>query len=107
MRETIRSIHASAPGIPVILDAKRGDIGNTNAGYIESAFEYFHADAITVSPYLGGEALRPFLERGDKGVFVLCRTSNVGACEFQDLLVDGVPLYQCVARKVAQCWNND
>ena len=87
LRAVILHINDAAPFIPVILDRKAGDIGNTNDGTAELAFEYLNADAITVSPYLGGEALRPFLDRADKGVFVLCRTSNQGAGEFQDVEV--------------------
>lgn len=85
LNSTIRDIYVIAPDVPIIFDAKRGDIGNTNAGYAQAAFEYFGADAITVHPYLGQEALKPFLERKDKGIIVLCRTSNWGASEFQDL----------------------
>lgn len=85
LRHTIENIHLAAPDVPVILDAKRADIGNTNAGYVKSAFEYFGADAVTVHPYLGKEALQPFLDQKDKGVIVLCRTSNPGAGEFQDV----------------------
>jgi len=84
LRQTIVDIHTYAPSVPIILDAKRADIGNTNAGYVQSAFEYLNADAITVHPYLGAEALQPFLDCADKGIIVLCRTSNKGAGEFQD-----------------------
>ncbi len=84
LHRTIADIHAIAPNIPVILDAKRADIGNTNAGYVDAAFSFLRADAITVHPYLGAEALQPFLDRADKGIIVLCRTSNPGAGEFQD-----------------------
>ncbi len=105
LRETIQYIHESAPDVPVILDAKRADIGNTNDGYIAAAFDYLGADAITVHPYMGKEALRPFLERREKGIFVLCRTSNEGAGEFQDLRVGENPLYQIVAQHVAEEWN--
>src|SRR3989344_8533606 len=70
------------PEVPVIIDAKRADIGNTNKGYIKMAFEYLKADAVTVNPYLGAEALQPFLDMSDKGIIVLFRTSNPGACEF-------------------------
>lgn len=103
--ETIAAIRRSAPGVAVILDAKRADIGSTNAGYVAAAFDQLGVDAITVHPYLGGEALEPFLQREDKLVFVLARTSNPGAGELQDLLVDGVPLYRRVARAVAEDWN--
>ncbi len=103
--ETIEYIHDVAPDVPVILDAKRADIGNTNEGYVRAAFDYFKADAITVNPYLGAEALSPFLDCEDKGIFVLCRTSNPGAGELQDLLVAEEPLYLHVARNVAGKWN--
>jgi orotidine-5'-phosphate decarboxylase len=93
---TTAAIRGAAPGAAVILDAKRADIGSTNAGYVAAAFEQLGADAVTVHPYLGGEALAPFLERTDKLVFVLARTSNPGASELQDLLADGLPLYRHV-----------
>ena len=104
---TIRHIKAQYPHIPVILDAKRADIGNTNTGYIEAAFDLLGADAITVHPYLGREALAPFLARKDKGIIVLVKTSNPGSGELQDLPVGerAEPLYQVVARYVAQQWN--
>lgn len=105
LEETVATIHRRAPGAAVILDAKRADIGSTNAGYVTAAFERLGADAITVHPYLGGEALVPFLERADKQVFVLARTSNPGAGELQDLVADGLPLYRHVARAVAGSWN--
>jgi orotidine-5'-phosphate decarboxylase len=105
LASTIAHIARTAPDVPVILDAKRGDIGSTNEGYATAAFDELGAHAITVHPYLGGEALAPFLSRADRGVFVLARTSNPGAGELQDLLVDGMPLYQHVARRVATTWN--
>ncbi len=105
LKIAIEEIHSVAPRVPIILDAKRADIGNTNRGYYKAAFDYLQADAITVHPYLGKEALSDFLAAEDKGVFVLCRTSNLGAGEFQDLLVDGKPLYQHVAQNVAAQWN--
>jgi orotidine-5'-phosphate decarboxylase len=105
LEETISAIRHSSPDAAVILDAKRADIGSTNAGYVTAAFDRLGADAITVHPYLGGEALSPFLERSEKLVFVLARTSNPGAGELQDLLTDGVPLYRHVARTVAGDWN--
>ena len=107
LQRTIADIHAIAPDVPVILDAKRADIGNTNAGYVDAAFGFLQADAITVHPYLGAEALQPFLARAEKGVIVLCRTSNPGAGEFQDLSVNGEPLYRFVARRVASEWNKN
>lgn len=95
------------PTIPVILDAKRADIGSTNIGYVQAAFDVIGVDAITVHPYLGKEALEPFLNRIDKGIIVLVKTSNPGSAEFQNLLVGEAqePLYQAIARNVAQQWN--
>jgi len=85
--------------IPVILDAKRGDIGSTAQAYARAAFEVWGADAVTVNPYLGHDALQPFAEYEDKGVFLLCHTSNAGAGDFQDLICDGRPLHEVVAQK--------
>jgi orotidine-5'-phosphate decarboxylase len=104
--EYIKNKH---PDIPVILDAKRADIGNTNRGYVEAAFDIICADAITVHPYLGKEALLPFLERRDKGIIVLVKTSNAGSDELQNLPVGErqEPLYQVVARNVATNWNTN
>jgi orotidine-5'-phosphate decarboxylase len=94
--------------IPVIVDAKRGDIGNTAKAYARSLFEYFNFDAATVSPYTGLDSLEPFIRYGDRGVIVLCRTSNAGAVDFQSLMceTDGGPkmLFEAVAAKVAE-WN--
>lgn len=106
----IEHIHANHPGVPVILDAKRGDIGSTAQNYATEAFERYGADAVTVNPYLGRDSVQPFLDRADKGVIILCRTSNPGAGDLQDLIVsdggrDGRPLYLHVAEKVAQEWN--
>lgn len=108
--ETIGYIKTVAPDVPVILDAKDMDIGNTNLGYVRMAFEVCGADAITVNPYLGQEAARPFLDRKDKGIIVLCRTSNPGSGEFQDLNVEihggmFMPLYKAVAKQVSERWN--
>lgn len=108
--ETVEYAHTVAPDIPVIVDAKRADIDSTNFGYAEFLFDRVGADAITIHPYLGWRAMTPFLDRADKGVFVLCHTSNVGADEFQELqVIDGeqpaVPLYIAVARAVAGRWN--
>jgi len=103
--ETIRYIRHGAPGIQVILDSKRGDIGSTAEKYAREAFERYGADAVTINPYLGRDSAEPFLEYADKGVVVLCRTSNAGARELQDLDVGGRKLYQLVAEKVATEWN--
>ena len=101
-----RTREAIPPVIPVIGDAKRGDVGHTAEAYARALYDVFAFDAVTVNPYLGLEALEPFLARSERGVFVLCRTSNPGAGEFQDLMVAPgpgeapVPLYQHVARRV-------
>ena len=105
LERLVAHIHSAHPGIPVILDAKRGDIGSTAQRYAAEAFDRYRADAVTANPYLGGDSLQPFLERADRGVVVLCRTSNPGAADLQDLLVDGRPLYQHVAAKAASDWN--
>jgi orotidine-5'-phosphate decarboxylase len=105
LERLIAHIHSAHPGVPVILDAKRGDIGSTAAFYAAEAFERYGADAVTVNPYLGRDALEPFLSRADKGVVVLCRTSNAGARDLQDLDVGGRKLYQHVARTVTDVWN--
>ncbi|OHE84289.1 MAG: orotidine 5'-phosphate decarboxylase [Lysobacterales bacterium RIFOXYA1_FULL_69_10] len=106
----IAHIHAAHPGIPVILDSKRGDIGSTARHYASEAFDRYAADAVTANPYLGRDSVEPFLERSDRGVVILCRTSNPGAGDLQDLVVTGDdgtqrPLYQQVARTIARDWN--
>jgi orotidine-5'-phosphate decarboxylase len=105
LQRLIVHIHREHPGVPVILDSKRGDIGSTAKNYAIEAFERFAADAVTVNPYLGRDSVQPFLDRAEKGVVVLCRTSNPGSGEFQDLVVDGRPRYRHVAVRVAQEWN--
>lgn len=109
LARTVRYIKDNYPDIPVILDAKRADIGNTNNGYVQAAFDQLGVDAITVHPYLGREAMKPFLDRKDKGIIVLARTSNPGAGEFQDLPVGQAqePLYRVIARQVAIMWNTN
>jgi orotidine-5'-phosphate decarboxylase len=129
LQRTISDIQVIAPKIPVILDAKRADIGNTNLGYVQAAFEFLKADAVTVNPYFGVEALEPFLSQRNKGIVVLCRTSNPGAGEFQDLPVpnpragsdiseagedigaipapETIPSYQRVAYDVSRQWNKN
>ena len=113
LEATIGLIKKDAPDIPIILDFKRADIGNTNIGYVRTAFLIYGVDAVTVHPYLGKEALQPFLDQTDKGIIVLVRTSNPGAGEFQDLQVNsgplsGIkPLYQVVAQRVAEYWNGN
>jgi orotidine-5'-phosphate decarboxylase len=93
------------PGdIPVIGDGKRGDIGNTARAYARALFSVLGFDAATVNPYLGFDSIEPFINYQDKEVFILCRTSNRGATDFQDLSTDGLPLYEAVARKAKE-WN--
>jgi orotidine-5'-phosphate decarboxylase len=106
LERTIEYIHRAHPGVPVILDAKRGDIGNTAERYAIEAFERYGADAVTVNPYLGGDSLEPFLRHAERGVLILCRTSNPGASDLQDLPVSGRPLYQVVAELAASRWNS-
>ncbi len=102
---SIRYIRERAPAALVILDAKRGDIGNTAEAYAREAFDRYAADAVTVNPYMGEDSVRPFLSRPDRGAILLCRTSNPGAKDFQDLLIDGLPLYRRVAQ-AADHWNH-
>jgi orotidine-5'-phosphate decarboxylase len=105
LERTIDYIQTSYPGIPVILDSKRGDVGNTAERYAIEAFERYHADAVTVNPYLGSDSLEPFLKYEEKGIIILCRTSNPGAGELQDLEIDGRKLFHTVADLAARRWN--
>ena len=98
----IREAH---PDHILLLDAKRGDIGPTAEHYSREAFVRYGADAVTVNPYLGTDAVEPFLRHEGKATFILCRTSNPGSGDFQSLLVDGRPLYTHVARRVAEQWS--
>jgi orotidine-5'-phosphate decarboxylase len=102
---SIRYIRERAPAALVILDAKRGDIGNTAEAYAREAFERYDADAVTVNPYMGEDAVLPFLARPERGAVLLCRTSNPGGHDFQDLVIDGLPLYRRVAQRAAARWN--
>ena len=114
LKKTTEYLQKNYPDIFLIGDCKRADIGNTNHGYVDSFFDYFNFDAITLHPYLGKEALLPFLDRKDKGCIILCRTSNPGAGELQDLKiqepfnsVQGKPLWQVVAERVSKNWNKN
>lgn len=102
---TVAEIHRCAPRVPVILDAKRGDIGSSNVGYATALLDTLDGDAVTVNPYVGREALAPFLDRGEAMIFVLARMSHPGAGEFQDLRIGNEPLFRHVARAVANEWN--
>jgi orotidine-5'-phosphate decarboxylase len=109
LERTVAYIHRVCPDAVTICDAKRADIGNTNRGYVEGIFDRIGFDAITLHPYLGCEALEPFLNRKDKASILLCRTSNPGAAEVQDLMVSdqdkSVPLWEAIAAKAAGPWN--
>ncbi len=107
LKLTCDYIRQNHPGIFLIMDAKRADIGSTNKGYVSFVFDWLGADAVTLHPYLGAEAIKPFLERTDKASIILCRTSNPGAGELQDLIVNDLPLYKIVAQKVAKEWNQN
>ncbi len=102
---TIEYIHGKYPDIPVILDAKRGDIGATAKMYATEAFERYSADAVTVNPYMGGDTLKPFLDRADKGVVILCRTSNPGARDLQDIESGNEKIYHIIAKRSVSVWN--
>lgn len=105
MKMTMDYITEKYPDIFTICDAKRGDIGPYNKGYITSTFDWMNYDSMTVHPYLGKESLKPFLDRANKGCIVVCHTSNSGAGELQDLEFNGKKLWEIVAEKVADEWN--
>ncbi|WP_118182211.1 orotidine-5'-phosphate decarboxylase [Paraburkholderia phosphatilytica] len=105
LEQLIAHVHTAHPGLPVILDAKRGDIGSTAEQYAREAFERYRADAVTVNPYMGFDSIEPYLAHAGKGVIVLCRTSNPGGSDLQFLDVGGRPLYQTVAQLAADKWN--
>jgi len=100
-------IHATYPNTLIFLDAKRADIGSTNEAYSKFAFHYLQADAITLHPYLGQEGIQPFLDQKEKGCIILCHTSNPGAGEIQELLVEGTPLFERVAHNISTHWNTN
>jgi orotidine-5'-phosphate decarboxylase len=103
----IAYIHALAPQVPVVLDAKRGDIGSTADQYAREAFERYRADALTLSPFMGWDSMEPYLAYPDKGLFLLCRTSNPGAADFQaQVLTSGKTLFETIAERASQSdWN--
>jgi len=105
LEDTCRYIKQKYPDIPIILDAKRGDIGNTNKAYARAVFDVMQADAVTLHPYFGKDSLMPFLEYKDKGMIILCKSSNSGGGELQDLPVKDMKLYEYVARQVVDGWN--
>jgi len=107
LKMTMDYLRKNYPDVFLICDCKRADIGNTNQGYVDSFFDWYGFDAITLHPYLGKEALLPFLGRKDKGSIILCRTSNPGAGELQDLKIKGKPLWQIVAERVSKNWDKN
>lgn len=104
---TMQFLADNLPDVFTICDAKRADIGSTNDAYVHAIFDSMGFDAVTLHPYLSREALTPFLDREDKVSIILCRTSNPGAPEIQDLPVNGEPLWQHIARKVSAEWNTN
>ncbi len=107
LKLTMEYLQKNFSDIFTICDAKRADIGNTNNGYIASIFDWLGFDAITLHPYFGSEALGPFLDRSDKVCIILCRSSNPGAAEVQDLKTDGRPVWQVIAEKTSKEWNKN
>jgi orotidine-5'-phosphate decarboxylase len=105
LERVIAHIRVHYPDVPVILDAKRGDIGPTAEQYAREAFERYRADAVTLSPFMGLDSLEPFLAYRDRGAFLLCRTSNAGGSDLQTLDVGGEKLYERIARLAARAWN--
>ena len=106
LERLIAAIHARAPGIPVILDAKRGDIGATAEQYAHEVFERYRADAVTLSPFMGHDSIEPYTRYAGKGLILLCRTSNPGGADLQnERLATGERLFERVARLAAGAWN--
>jgi len=107
LEKTLNYIRETYPHIPIILDSKRGDIGSTAEMYAVEAFDRYKADAVTVNPYMGQDSAQPFLDRVDRGTILLCRTSNPGAGDIQDLEVEGQPIFERVASMISQRWNTN
>lgn len=107
LKLTCDYIRSTYPKIPIIIDAKRGDIGNTNNGYVQFVFDYLKADALTVMPYMGVEALAPFFDAKKGGIIIGCHSSNPGAKEFQELIVNDKPLYHLVAEEIMKQYGAD
>jgi orotidine-5'-phosphate decarboxylase len=106
LERLIAHIHQTAPAVPVILDAKRGDMGSTAEQYARELFDRYGADAVTLSPFLGFDSIEPYLRRAGKGVILLCRTSNPGGADLQEQrLESGERLYERIARLAAGAWN--
>ena len=107
LQQTVDYLRANHPDILIICDAKRCDNSTSNMGYVTAIFDQLGCDAVTLHPYMGRQSLTPFLQRADKGCIILCRTSNPGDDELQNLLVDGKPLWRIVAEKVRDEWNTN
>jgi orotidine-5'-phosphate decarboxylase len=108
LEDVLAHIRHVAPAVPVILDAKRGDIGSTAEQYAREAFERYRADAVTLSPFMGFDSIEPYLRHEDKGAILLCRTSNPGGSDLQgQRLADGSLLYEHIARLAAGPWNRN
>lgn len=108
LQDICEYIRTKYPHLPIVLDAKRGDIGSTAQQYAREAFERYQADAVTVNPYMGRDSVQPYIDYGDKGVIILCRTSNIGGADLQDIrLANGTPLYLHIADQVARVWNTN
>lgn len=107
LKMTLDFLRREHPDIMTICDCKRGDTENTNESYAQSLFDWFGFDAVTLNPYMGRESLKPFLKRSDKISMILCRTSNPGAPEIQDLVIEGKPLWHHIAEKVVSEWNEN
>lgn len=105
LKAIIDYIHKNYPKVPVILDAKRGDIGSTAEHYAMEAFDRFEADCVTLSPFMGFDTIKPYMAYEEKGAFILCRTSNPGGDDIQMLTVDGERIYERLARLAAGDWN--
>lgn len=105
LRMTLEYLQLHHPDILTICDAKRGDVSSTSEAYASAIFDWFGFDSVTMNPYLGKDAMQPFLSRADKACIILCRTSNPDAGDLQDLQVDGKPLWQVVALKTRDEWN--
>ena len=107
LKGLIEYIHTRYPGVPVILDAKRGDIGSTAEMYAAEAFDRYDADAVTVNPYLGFDSVEPFLRRKERGTILLCKTSNAGSADLQELKIGDTPLFEVLAAQIASRWNTN
>ena len=107
LERVIAHVRARHPAVPVILDAKRGDIGSTAEHYAREAFERYAAHAVTLSPYMGFDSIEPFLAYPDRGAFLLCRTSNAGGGDLQMLDVGGERVFERIARLTATTWNSN